>query len=98
MCADGLRRPRSARVEKPKVKTIGHQHRDREGAGEVAARTPGPSCAARRRCVTPGRLSISASGAQHEHAGQQVEAEQVEHAEAHREQDGADDRLAGLHA
>ena len=46
--------------------------------------------------VTPGRLSISASGAQHEHAGQQIEAEQIQHAEADRKQHRADDRNAGL--
>ena len=41
--------------------------------------------------VTPGRLSISASGRQHEHARHQVEAQQIEHAEADREQHRADE-------
>ena len=34
--------------------------------------------------VTPGRLSIKRQWRQHEYAGQQVEAHQVQHAEAYR--------------
>lgn len=36
-------------------------------------------------------------GAKRHHASQQVEAQQVEDAEPHREQDGAGQRLTGLH-
>ena len=44
-----------------------------------------------------GTLVDQGQRAQREHAGQQIEAQQVEQAEADREEHGADQRVAGLH-
>ena len=72
-----------------------HHHGDREGAAEIADEHQAPVAqhAAERHART---LVDQRQRTQHEHAGQQVEAEQIEHAEADRKQDRADDRHAGL--
>ena len=46
--------------------------------------------------VTPGRLSSQASGAEDEHARQQIEAQQDQHGKSDRKQQRADERLAGV--
>ena len=69
-------------------------HGDGEGAGEVADEHEAPVAQhAVERHARP--LVDQGERTQDENAGQQVEAEQVEHAEADREQDRADERLAG---
>ena len=47
--------------------------------------------------VTPGRLSSKASGAEDEHARQQIEAQQDQHGKSDRKQKRANQRLAGVH-
>jgi hypothetical protein len=74
----------------------GHHHRHREGAQEVADEYQAP--VAQHALERDARALVDQrQWAQHEHAGQQVEAEQVQHDKAHREQHGAQQRLAGLH-
>ena len=96
--ADACRAPAptlSGGVEKPKVVTIAIISGDREGAGEIADEHEAPVAQhAVERHARP--LVDQGERTQHEHAGQQVEAEQIQHAEADREQDRADDRIAGL--
>jgi hypothetical protein len=72
-----------------------HEHRDGECAGEVANehRSPVAQHAAERHA---GPLVDERQGCQHEHAGDEIEAQQVEHDEADGEQDRADDRITRL--
>ena len=74
----------------------GDQHRHGERACEIAGehQTPVPQDAGDRDAgpfVEPGE------GGEDEYSGQQVESQQIQHAEADRKQDRADDRRASLH-
>jgi hypothetical protein len=73
-----------------------HHHSDTSARRQSCRQIPAPSCAGSahrdaRALVDQGQR------AEREHAGQQIEAEQVKQNEADREEDGADQRLAGLH-
>ena len=72
-----------------------HHHRHHEGAGKIADEneTPIAQHTAQRHA---GTLVDQCQRAEHEYAGQEVEAEQIKHAEADREKRGADDRNPGL--
>ena len=81
-------------VAKPKVKDDRHHDGDGQGAGEVAQKNqrPVPQHPAGGDAGPPVEQR---QRRQHHHAGQQVVAEQIEHAEADGEQQGPDQRLAG---
>ena len=72
-----------------------HQERHRQRAGEVADEHQAPIAqhAANRDA---GTLIEPRQRRQHEYAGEQIEAEQIQHGEADREQQCADQRLAGI--
>jgi hypothetical protein len=74
----------------------GHEHRDGEGAGEVAAEDEPP--VSQHSLERDARALVDQrERAEHEDAREQVEAEQVEQAEAHREEDRAGEGLPGAH-
>ena len=73
-----------------------HHHGDGERAGEIAGEDQAPVA----EYAGPGdawALVPHCQRAEREDAGEQIETEQVEHAEADREEDGAKQRLAGLY-
>lgn len=73
----------------------GHHERDCQRAGEIADedKTPVAQNAAKRDA---GALVDPGQRCKHEHAGEEIEAQQIEHAEADREQDRAGQRLARI--
>ena len=81
------------------IETVGEDKRHHEGDGQCAAQVAKeyPTPVAQYGCRGhSGAFIKQCKGREHEHAGQQVEAHQVKHAKADREQDGADQEHAGL--
>ena len=81
-------------VEKPKVKTMAINTATVKAPAKLPMNTR-PQLRSTPLERDAGALVDQRERREHEHAGEQVEAEQVEHAEADREQDRADERLAG---
>ena len=73
-----------------------HHEGDRERAGEVADEDETPvSQNAGERHARP--LVDQRERREHEHAGQQIEAQQIQHGKSDGKQQRSDDRLAGVH-